>query len=242
MRRRRKQRYTWFPTNPTLGAEATVGSVGVNYFDDIWVGNSVQLGEPFATDVQFTEPLLLDDTPQAGIVQPETPQWTLRDLVEGQSYVTERIVGKIWVSRTQDAGETVTDVPLIIGVGIAVLPTDDATGTADLANIDLDPLLQQNSGNPWMWRRTWILGQNGTAGLDPEFPASNWQMGSVADGPHVDVKSKRRVSREQRLFIICSVGTMGLAIAGGDSATGHFGYDLRILGAMRRARNTSSFK
>lgn len=133
------------------------------------------------------------------------------------------------------------------------------------------PLSPEVIREPWMWRRTWIL-SNGRAqlsgttggipnpfasGVDvipnvgplpsPAAPRTNMQYGSVADGPHVDVKSVRRVGNDERLWLIVAVRTLDTLYTGGRTPTINanaglgFWFDYRVLGQLRRARNRSNF-
>lgn len=63
-------------------------------------------------------------------------------------------------------------------------------------------------------------------------PESNMEMGSVADGPHVDQKTARIVSSEERLFL--TVSATVLTGSGGELVTSAFvNTDLRVLASMR---------
>lgn len=242
--RRRRARYTWFPTNPTFAVESS--NPGVNYFQDTFAETGGVGGtDPFTTiGAPQAIPLLLDSTAQAGIPA-DAGDFTLRDLVEGQDYIVKRIVGKVWASRDQRDETNVSSIPTITAIGLAVLPEDDATGQPALNPDDYNPLLQQNSAAPWLWRRTWVLGNtfpSGSLSLQQATAQSTWQYGSMADGGHLDSKVARRVTREQRLYLVFATGTLNIGLGAGDSVGIYWGYDLRILGAMRKAKNRSTFK
>lgn len=126
---------------------------------------------------------------------------------------------------------------------------------------------------PWMWRRTWMLStqdsvtnltgngaedfllQTGGARTFPAlFPTNNCQYGSMSDGPHIDVKSVRRVRNDERLFMSLScwildntTSNLNMGFSAGSQRTQGLNvgilarFDGRLLGALRRARNSSNF-
>jgi len=237
MGRTRRTRYNWFPVLPSFGGFED--APGVTFYE----GNGSWTGPSEEYEIQGPDlvPLLPDSTDQTGA---GIENGSLRDLVEGQDYILKRIVGKFWAGfRAQaDPNEGVFVPRIIIGAGIAVLPVGDDQQTPVGPSNDYHPLLSDNTQNPWIWRRTWILAVQGTENLYG-FPSTTVAYGSIADGGHVDSKVARRVTREQRLFI--SVGSAALDVATGpglQTSTYNWGYDFRFLGAMRKARNRSTFK
>lgn len=230
MARRRRAQYRWFPADPTFYGESQTGSY---YWTNILAGEPGASGEIFATAVLPDQSY---NDAQAG----QSDNMTLRDYVEGQDYILKRMVGKVWGSLEQvNAADHVNSV--ILSMGFAILPVDDDTNAPALDSVDYDPLNPSNSMNPWIWRRTWILAN--LLGPDTNFyyPNNLGAYGSVMDGGHVDSKSARRVTREQRLFYIAAARTI--------ESTGvvpevqiQVGFDIRCLGAMRKGRNQSTFK
>lgn len=245
MRRRRKRRYNWFPVLPTTTGE---GSSGATYFEVI--GEQAGPLPAFSTFSPVYVPLLGDQTATWGANNDAGA--SLRDRVEGQEYVIERIVGKVWVERVQGGNETSeSQARTIHAIGIGVMPVDDDTQDLSLAEEDVDPLNADTSDKSWMFRRTWVLGNNaanpGHDVDDPQNilygiqPTGSYFYGSLEDGGHVDIKTVRRVRRDQRLFIIHNAGLLSTDMAAATGATWRWGYDLRVLGAMRKARNQSVF-
>lgn len=239
MRRgRRKQRYTWFPINPTfIGENSTPWT--------FYYGTSEVPAVIGGTPTIVAVPILQDQDQQTG---QSDDGISLRDRVEGKDYALERVVGKVWCSLSQLTADGVgeyTATQALVAMGLAILPVDDNTGQPSLNDRDYDPLVADNSAAPWMWRRTWLL-YNNLATPSPIFtgPTNIGSYGSVMDGGHVDVKSARRVRREQRLFWCLSVVTIGTTGSGDVPVSQDisWGYDFRVLGAMRKARNESTFK
>lgn len=246
MRRRRRGNGTWLPVLPAFYGPPE-GELAVTYYAD-----GYQIDTFVTPHVQnpVEVALLPDATPIQGVIG---ESHTLRDLVEGQDYTCDRIVGKIWATVNQggEADEEYAGATLFCAA-IAVLPVDDATGNPALNPDDYNPLLAENTQQPWLWRRTWVL-QNtnvqvsGGGELATAWPAygaqSTWQYGSVMDGGHIDTKgTKRRVSREQRLFMIVAGAQLQAGAAGLNQVSVRWGYDLRFHGGMRKPLNRSTFK
>lgn len=150
---------------------------------------------------------------------------------------------------------------------------DTPIGSASVAErvSNYSPLHPDAIREPWMWRRTWLFSTqffgNSPGNENPRllpgggqsfsaagsYPPNNAYYGSVMDGPHVDVKSVRRIRNDERLFFATSVWVVDNIIPGqvngledgefpGNQPVGVFiKLDLRLLGALRRARNSSNF-
>lgn len=231
--RRRKQKFTWFPVLPTTFGSEGGGSNNVSWYKgDLLLTTGTDPGDGPNTDAI---PILPDATEQVG----EAENQSLRDYVEGQDYILKRIVGKFNVVLTQ--GREANNTDFIVGAGFAVLPVRDDDNNPALPNPDYDPLQADNSTAPWIWRRTWVLSDTVGNPTAPLGAQANWQYGSVMDGPHIDTKSARRITREQRLFLCVSVANMGPFQLTNDVQL-VYSYDVRVLGAMRKARNRSTFK
>lgn len=182
---------------------------------------------------------IVKDEPQniAGLTE------TLSDL-EGSAYRLRRIVGKIFVQPPQTTSANANDVTSwMVTVGFIILRVDN-TGAilAPLPQYAVN--IMDATRDPWIWRRSWCvsnqvaINQLNTAVPDTKqliFPSSNVNGygGGVADGPHVDAKTARLVSDEERLFgVISAIGLDGNT-QGDDQVIGMFG-ELRILASMRK--------
>lgn len=246
MRRRRKSKYSWFPV---LGSIFS-GDGGTHrvstFFNELTVrGDDSDI--PTVGNGMFIMPLVPDFTPQeAG----GTTEFTLSDFVQGQDYILKRIVGKIFVSLDQPQGTTAGWPSILVTAGFFVARNDE-DNTADIALDDtsIDPQGLLNVQNPWIWRRQWMLGNPGVFADaftgNPGWPQNNAGYPGVLDGPHIDSKVARRIVREQRLWFVCSA--MGISPGGtqqppdGADTRVNVALDVRILGAMRRAKNKSAF-
>jgi len=237
MRRRRRNRATWFPVIPTSFEGQ---SIQFSFYEDQFLiaGSPGDRGDWNGEPV-FIQPLTWDSTTQTSATEPGT---SLRDIVQGQDWMCERVVGKVWGAFSQSP-EAQAD-RIILGAALAVLPVNDDSSMA-LTPDEYDPLGADNAQQPWLWRRTWTLYRN-DLGTGPNMLTGPTNIGNVGagtfDGGHVDTKGvKRRIRRDQRLFIVASCVTLAGETAG-DPALVTFGYDLRLVGGMRTSRNQSTFK
>lgn len=154
---------------------------------------------------------------------------------EGGGYRLRRIVGKCFAAMDQPTGIGRPEA-LLVTAGFIVLRVDPFTGDplrAATAN-DYSPQLFGSERDPWIWRRTWLLGNNATPttsnGVET-FPRNNAEYGSVADGPHIDQKTARTVKTEERLFFVASAVSLGTAFATPLAGRAVVTLDYRLLGS-----------
>lgn len=244
MRRRSKPRVVWLPqTNAnSIGTGETVFQLGV-------IG---PLGGATGSTQTLEIPLVLDNTPSPiGITDS-----SLSD-IENSGYRLRRIVGKFWCECAQTAPGLVAAVTspasYIVTAGIIVRRTDENTGLSYASTVStfvsdkISPALIENTGDPWVWRRSWTLGNNnaaqllednpaGVASSRQHFPTNNFYelAGGIADGPHIDQKTARVVSSEERLFLDVTATVLGESGDPGESpGTIAFWTDFRVLGSLR---------
>lgn len=220
--RKRRKKFTWFPT---LGEEFQESPSTSFWSQD-------DLINPQDTLIQAIP--VLNDVTQSIESQAQS---SLRDEVEGQEYLIERIVGRIWGSVTQDPTSDNAWLIAIACFALAVCPVD-ADGNLALGFNDIDPLLASNVDKSYIVRRTSTLWNNVQAenGLGP----TNIQN----DGPDyglIDSRSVRRVRRNERLFAIWSLNFVENLGTAGEVFFPH-GFDLRVLGAMRKAKGDSTLR
>jgi len=238
---RRRNRATWFPIlgfDTTASAAAgALSTVDVRTFEINANGGPNVLAIPIIPDI--------DIPPEVGQgVQDGAPIRTLRDIVEGQSCLIERIVGNIQWEIEQSSAAGIVSTRAICCSALAVLPTvDDGTGDPAITSDEFDPLRADNSAQPWLWRRVWVMG-NTAATVDNAqtgLPTNNL-FGSLAEGSKIDTKgTKRMIRREERIFLIHSV-LQPFPDTEGTFVFGRVYADLRVIGTMRKAHNRSSFK
>lgn len=171
---------------------------------------------------------------------------------EESGYRLRRIVGKFFVAYDQDLGvDGVTVYPesVLVAAAFIVLKVEPSTGAPLQAATPLNysPLLKENVRDPWIWRRTWLLSDSFANGGQvetgmSEFPRTNAEYGSAFDGPHIDARTARRVSAEERLFLVVSTQTPGNQLT--DNTAGRIRYvmearyltsPLRVMGNRRNA-------
>lgn len=136
---------------------------------------------------------------------------SLHDRVQGNEWKLDRIVGSCHV-HVQERDEENQWKYLQVAAGFFVARAEDDDQSApDLYQDEWDPLNRDNIQNSWLWRRTWMLGNpGGEAVLRDDFPISNSAYGSSWMDGTVDVKTKRRIRREHRLwFGVSAIGWNG---------------------------------
>lgn len=252
MRRRRRNRGTWFPT---LGNQFTEEGVEP-YTQAGWNLSSFHINTKLVEGpIQDIFPVTKDYT-----IEPSnkygTTEHSLRDYVGGQDWLLQRLVGKLHIRVASGSNEAQNDQnyfwPFVrVAAGFFVARSDDESQGPDLYDYEFDPFALDNIQNPWIWRRTWILRNPRFAANDYpvagyDFPVSNMFVPGTFDGPHIDSKVKRRVRREERLwFTYAGIGWNGTQTQViGESVkqptvAGHL--DLRIFGSLRAPGKQSQF-
>lgn len=241
MRRKRRNRSTWFPVLGTEPPETSPSAVALSYYNAFTdIRHDYQIG-------LISTPLIPDQTSDSN--DSITGANVLRDFVEGQTCVIERIVGKIVCSVVQEQSSSPETISIaancICCAAIAVFPVSNDDNALELNDREINPLLAENLDKPWLWRRTWVLSNNMAVGAGQTFvfnnPASNEFFASRDDGPHVDTKGVRRaIQRNQRLYLVLASASVTPADPQEDG-TVYWTTDLRVLGQMRRAKNKSLF-
>lgn len=241
MRRKRRNRSTWFPI---LGFFNSEGAENTS-----WDARPVTVNSD-GTSNCFALPLIPDQTHDPADVA--TEGYSLRDYVEGQTCIIDRVVGKINWALQSEAAAPPRDVwtTVICASALAVLPVAEDSVVPEIASTEWNPLHATNLDKPYLWRRTWILGDQSSTGAAGKLPlffnATNNQAGSVLDGPHIDTKGTRRAIRKnERLFVIHAI--MGIESASGETSATENGSavvigDFRVIGRLMRGKNRSIFK
>lgn len=247
-----------------LGSERTIG-------DTIWRTNRAtyllnipSTGEPST----IIRPLTFD-VPQEQSSQTATDQ-TLSEIV-GSEYIIKRILGSIIVCLGQNVVNEDPDLVgpanayevaagfFVARAGDSGDPTEAAfdapIGVAGASELPVfsnySPLATDTIREPWMWRRSWALSpkfwSDNPAGNDttirPEslFPYANWQYNQLNLGPTVDIKSRRKVTSDDRLWL--AVGARWFVRDEEESTPAPIviTHDLRLFGSLRKAQNTGNF-
>lgn len=251
-RRRRRARYTWLPT---------LGTAGVSTFDSysgLQVSGSL---DPTGGSSLLATPILLDqpqETTSAGI-----NQGSPLSILIGNDYIIKRIVGKFHFGIVNgNDGELPRANGALLTAGFFVSRVDDAQSPGDEATPIGGDSFQglvsmygpQNVDvirEPWIWRRTWILGNptkvqgnenaNIVQNVLSNFPSTTGGYGSIQDGAHIDAKSARRVRNDERLFFVFQIRQLPINSVFTVGAEFFGILDYRVLGALRKAHNRSTF-
>lgn len=250
-RRRRRTKYTWLPN---LG---TYDGVAINSAPAQFILDINNTGEAAGGVL----PLTFDAAQDRGSPASSTP---LIDLM-GEEYFLRRIVGKCFcdlaVVVTEGTNFNPNSLPAVLVTAGFYIATQDAGSTglpvAWTSQYDLySPLAAETIREPWIWRRTWKLGVPNIPEVFAEgftgqthgqsWPRNNY-TGSVADGPHVDARTARRIGTDERLWwtVFAQLDPIGSAMptpsSGSITYQVHNTLDYRLLGAMRRARGKGAF-
>jgi len=247
-RRKRRNRGTWLQT---LGARLDETS------DSFFNGFSFSMPVDSTQFYTYIQPVTTDAPSFQG--DSVNDQTVMGDVI-GNEYFLDRIVGKIHLQTL--AGDSLA--PVLVGAGFFVAQADDVTKSIPIGSAtaleersNYCPIEADTVREPWIWRRTWILGAQGNTfyeglavgdpiGTDTAFgwPNSNSQYGSVLDGPHIDAKTKRRVGQEDRLWFAVATSYIPGFVNPGlmEELQTVIGYvDLRLHGALRRSRPSGRF-
>jgi len=241
-RTRRKAKVAWLPlyANGQLGETSTL-AYGT-------AGTLLARSDGQITWEAF--PLTFDHQDSAFQAQnnPDGQFITLRDIVEGNAYRLRRICGKAFVGGIPAApvGENTSWAGIEAAIGFILVRTD-SNGDATTDFDEVNPLVQESAEDPWIWQRRWVLGlsqvpsapqgQFPGVNIAAQFPSTNVNgYGSLSDGPHVDQKTARVISADERLFCVvaCRQFSFGDGIVGGQQdGTLAYNVAVRLLGSLR---------
>jgi len=224
----RKPRVVWFPPTNANSISPGGGVPGTNGYQVF----TVNAGGGAPGDFGVAEiPLVIDgqsDPLDAAGVN------TLSD-IENSGYRLRRIVGKIWVGATQRANDGPSNA--VVTAGIIVRRTNEITGVSLAFETTVPELLSpgeiRNYGDPWVWRRSWLLFNAQNQSTQFPFNSLTNEFFSAVDGPHVDQKTARIVSSEERLFLTVSATALNVDQDPQDTMEIQCVTDLRVLGSMR---------
>lgn len=235
MARRRSPRVVWLPPDRfnrlgVAGGATTGLQNGISrFFVDTPPGAD-------GTSATAVVPVVQDNQVDISLLT----QGTLSDYAQS-SYRLRRIVGKIFVANNSQITGIGQPNLQIVTAGFIVLQVQQRAGVIVPTNATLPEYstqMLQNWSDPWIWRRTWVLGNNlklnGTT-LSLRATDNVSGQGSVMEGPHVDAKTARIVGPDQRLFLVVTNTIQG-GSAGGGLSTCEVITDLRVLASMRSSQ------
>jgi len=240
--KRRKPRVVWLPVLGTDFADDPEETNAANGIGD----NFVVPGD--GTLVTQINPVTFDytDSPSGESASFER---SLQDLTSGNAYRLRRIVGKCFIAGVSQSNVLSGDLPLLdVAAGFMVNRTDDSGNILQPGSLDPEirgPLAQDSAQDPWIWRRRWLLSSfppwysttdyatvHPLTGGSGAFPHTTAHYGSVADGPHIDQKTARVISNQERLFFWIQARVANASV-NTLTAVCNWYLDLRILASLR---------
>lgn len=253
---KRRPKYTWLPT---LGSVRSSEQPVANNSGIRFTLNTTGSVDP----VTVIFPLTFDTPGDPDDVDPAAGG-VLVNMV-GHEYFLRRIVGKCLIAiqaSTAPANDPSRTPGVIVTAGFFVARANDPDsgggpttpiGSASQQEVidNYDSLSRETIRAPWIWRRAWILGnkarelasttvQDFATNAANMFPPTTAHYGSVADGPHIDAKTARRVAQDERLFFTATAAQFPETPTNQGAAV--LGYlDYRLLGQLRKAHNRGVF-
>jgi len=218
--RRRKPRVVWLPPSALNRVD---GSPAVTDFNSGLGNFSLDItGGSYGASISAVVPVWSDlhapDFDFSGL-----NAVSLSDMYNS-GYRLRRIVGKLFIGMQQSTDQNPTGGSAVAAAtaGFIVLRTNAAGDPIDTTSEAYSATRIGNWSDPWIWRRTWILSDILAAPGSPSslgliWPESNAEYGSVMDGPHVDAKTARVISAEERLFLVVTLTQLA---APSDAQTG----------------------
>jgi len=240
--RRRKPKVLWLPV---VGNDVSDIQEEENFVN----GPSGVISVPHDGQIIFDAvPVTFDYTDSPEVEQGDFSR-SLQDLTSGNNYRLRRIVGKIHAASTMQSNSN-TQYPLIeCAAGFIVNRTDDSgnlIGSGGFGNEQAaSPLGQNAAQDPWIWRRKWMFGYDWGPYIDSTglsafelarktvFPNSTAKYGSVADGPHIDQKTARVISNQERLFFWIAARTASAEASATQFNLVSWWLDIRIVASLR---------
>lgn len=240
--RRKKPRVVWLPQdrNNRLGTAPVAASSGTS---NSFLISQNQATGPIGNTVTEVFPVVGDSPSNLGFAGSAVE--SLADVTQS-GYRLRRIVGKIFVLASQDANAVLDDVVPVtqmVTVGFIILRVNPVDGLPLQNAAFYDAVSLDNNADPWIWRRTWIvsdvdsfdaLGAGAASRQIGRGERNNILAGSVMDGPHVDAKTARIVSVEERLVMVVTRTALDGNAQGLFTST--VIADLRILASMRSSQ------
>jgi len=269
-RRRRRFKGTWLPnigtvpTDPTNLTSATAGRETVLVWDPAADTQPTVGVIPLTFDTPQEPDAFTSDIPMGYFLNNE---YKLVRLV-GKLFATP-----LWNAISNDTNPILTNPPAILYTsGFFIARAQDELDTNGGADVPIgfatsfltsyNPDIPDTIREPWLWRRQWILGNNrlldhlrtngftNSGAIDPiwahaALPPTTANYGSVADGPHIDAKTRRKVGNDDRLWWAQSIQPYPRFGAGSFPYTGviqlQAHLDYRLFGQTRKGRNRGNF-
>lgn len=229
--RRRKTRVVWLPPDPNNRVNQTLGGVVTQPDQSAQGYYSIHsIGAKNQGDFDGAAIALVGDLGNAegNIIGAAGDSPSLSDLFNS-GYHLKRVCGHIFCTTTQLDGGGWSG-SCMATAGLQVMRVDNSGVPVNVTAAQPDTY--QNQDNPWIWRRSWMLTNFGSAtGIRLPWGLSNNIGGSLREGSFVDQKTARIIGIDERLFLCMSVTAMQDEVAV-DTFTS-FCWNLRFLGSLK---------
>jgi len=265
MRRRRKFKGLWLPNLGTVDAEGD--NIALTAGRELELAVSSLATTPAVGVI----PLTFDQPQEAQTLQPNVPLvyqigngYSLRRIV-GKFFADFRSAIPPTAAHAETPGVIVPAALYTVGLFIARAEDENIAADLPIGALSGDSLLENYNPDqvntirePWIWRRQWILGNpllrqfldvnfSNLTPIDPNlaaayYPSNTGAYGSVWDGPHIDSRTRRRVTSDDRLWLAASLQAYPRRSAGyTEPFQVNLHFDYRLFGALRRDRNRGNF-
>lgn len=262
-RKRKRSAGIWYPLAGISGIKSAIDSGNRS---DIQWGSSfscpvdyAQAGCLAVTALDAFQDTVDDQYPGVGVGPTEFTGIGVYQLQHG--VLIKRILGKIHLARQQNQADEVPACVVTAGVFVAPetagaslpLPegmTSNIITSASSVSEDhqwrqYSPLAATTQNQPWMWRRTWMLqnssSTSNTGSLNVPWPIANWEYGSIADGPNVDIKTKRVVRPGDRLWFALATTPFPNGDTAAEAGVVFAQIDLRMFAKVIGIKRSRSF-
>lgn len=247
--RRKRAKYIWLPSR-----YAAYDGVNVNATPTTAHHGRIEVNKDGAVNLQIAA-VLLDSTIEATDVESIDPtNVTIADIVQSNEYFIKRICGSFIAALTNN---TAGPPAALLCMGLFVSRVDSSNhlqpaGATAGAFGNFDPMHPDTLREPWIFRRTWLLGNQAIATDDgiEGYSSYSWMPpGNVYSGDNrttqasIDQKTARRVRSDERLFLAVSARAWPIFGVGAYSTDLHidFTYEFRALGQLRRPTSRGVF-
>lgn len=257
MRRyRKKSKGRWLPLFGTPGVSDSAGGTD----NVLWGLNGVITSPAKGNRVTTVITPLVPDTSGISEVSIANLDRTWSDELATQyGWMCKRIVGTLRIFIPQGSSTTAPR-NILWGAGIFVAGEHPgaeevpAGANADLSSTGLSaaqdetflaysPLASAATTNPWMWRKTWMVCNGLAAGENLGLFTTNNATPNLQDSDVVDVKSRRHIKPNTRLYLAQSIVQFPLDDT---DFTGSYlcqwRADLRAFGSLTRPKQGASFR
>lgn len=241
-RTRRRKGGSWFPL---LGIEPEEGYLntgeGFSFICDNLIVAPHTGADPLPINVHG---LTYDFPTEAQIIAadqiPSLADW------QGSAWRLETILGKLFVNLEPGGAAR----RALVKACFFVAKVDDQGNPLSTdATQDYNPWVVSNVREPYIWMRSWVLERasspEGLGVRNSGIPSTNVLYGSLEDGPHIHTRTKRFISKEERLFFAITAyeATADLdmcPVAVSENAPNadiSYFLDIRLVGRLARMKN-----